>query len=381
MKFLSRFFPRFGSKLLATYLLVILIAFGILAIVVDLAIPPALNRHMGNSDMGMGMQMGEGMGPDSNVVQNTRAAVNEALLWAAGVAVIVALGLSIWMTRQVVSPVREMMLASREIAEGRYENRVSVAGDVNGADELTQLALSFNQMAAQLEQTENMRRELVAYVSHELRTPLTAIKGYSEGLMDHMLPANEETFEQIHKEADRMQRLVSDLQELSRIESEGFSIQAIPLHLSGLETAARKLLGKQFDEKGVSLEFEISPKIPNVLADEDRLEQVLVNLLVNALQYSLAGGHVLVAASRANDEVRIDVSDTGAGIAPEHLPRVFDRFYRADKSRSRAGGGSGIGLTIAKHLVEAHNGRIWVVSKGLGKGSTFSFTLPIAPEY
>ena len=377
MNFLSKLFPRFGTKLLATYLLVILIAFAILVVVVGLAIPPALNRHMGNGEQGMSMQMGGGMGAGSDIVQNTRAAVNEALFWAGGAAVIAAVALSVWLTRQVVSPVREMMFASREIAEGRYEKRVSVANEA-AADELSQLGLSFNQMAIQLEQTENMRRELIADVSHELRTPLTAIKGYSEGLMDGVLPANGETYSQIHKEADRMQRLVADLQELSRVEAEGFTILAQPISLSGFEGSLLKQVGKQFAEKGVSLEFQISTKLPKVLADEDRLGQILLNLLGNALQYTPAGGRVLVSVARANGEVRIDVSDTGTGIAAEHLPLIFNRFYRVDKSRSRSGGGSGIGLTIAKRLVEAHDGRIWVASEGPGKGSKFSFTLPVA---
>jgi len=377
MNWLSRLFPRFGTKLLVTYLLIILVTFAILAVVVNLAIPPALNRHMGNMDMGMGM-MGSGMGPDSEVVRNTRAAVDDALLWAAGAAVLVAVALSVWLTRQVVSPVREMMLASREIAEGRYEKRVSLASDERSADELAQLALSFNQMASQLELAENLRRELIADVSHELRTPLTAIKGYSEGLMDGVLPANNESFQQIRKEADRMQRLVADLQELSSVEAEGFAVHPRPLSLSGLERALSKQLGGQFEEKGVALRFEISPNFPDVLADEDRLMQILLNLLGNAMQYTPAGGRVQVSAARADGEVRVEVTDNGMGIAAEHLPLIFNRFYRVDKSRSRSGGGSGIGLTIAKGLVEAHGGRLWVTSEGLGKGSTFSFTLPIA---
>ncbi|HLD93857.1 MAG TPA: ATP-binding protein [Anaerolineales bacterium] len=377
MNWLSRLFPRFGTKLLVTYLLIILVTFAILAVVVNLAIPPALNRHMGNMDMGMGM-MGSGMGPDSEVVRNTRAAVDDALLWAAGAAVLVAVALSVWLTRQVVSPVREMMLASREIAEGRYEKRVSLASDERSADELAQLALSFNQMASQLELAENLRRELIADVSHELRTPLTAIKGYSEGLMDGVLPANNESFQQIRKEADRMQRLVADLQELSSVEAEGFAVHPRPLSLSGLERALSKQLGGQFEEKGVALRFEISPNFPDVLADEDRLMQILLNLLGNAMQYTPAGGRVQVSAARADGEVRVEVTDNGMGIAAEHLPLIFNRFYRVDKSRSRSGGGSGIGLTIAKRLVEAHGGRLWVTSEGLGKGSTFSFTLPIA---
>jgi len=276
----------------------------------------------------------------------------------------------------VVFPVRQLMQASREIAEGRYGKRVEVAGEASGADELTQLALDFNQMAEQLEQTETLRRELIADVSHELRTPLTAIKGYSEGLMDGVLPANQETYRQIHEQAGRMQRLVADLEELSRVEAEGFSVHAKVFSLSGLEASLRSQIGKLFQEKGVSLEFELPAKPPKVLADEDRLGQILINLLGNALHYTPAGGRVLVSIVPASDLVTIQVSDSGAGIAAEHLPLIFNRFYRVDRSRSRAAGGSGIGLTIAKRLVEAHGGRIWAESPGLGKGSTFSFTLP-----
>jgi two-component system sensor histidine kinase BaeS len=376
MNLLSKLLPRFGSKLLASYLLVILVAFVILIIVVGFSIQPALNRHMGNVDMA-GM-MGEGMGPNSDVVQNTRAAVNDALLWAAVAALVAAIGLSIWLARQVVSPVQEMMFASREIAEGRYEKRVGTTEDVNPADELSQLAFSFNQMAAQLEQTENRRRELIADVSHELRTPLTAIKGYSEGLMDGVMPANNETYAQIHKEAERMQRLVADLQELSRVEAKGFAIHAHPYSLSNIEQSLRKQIGKQFEEKGITLKFKIANRVPKVLVDEDRLSQILLNLLNNAMQYTPKGGQVHVSATHVNGEVLVEVADTGAGIAAEHLPRVFDRFYRMDKSRSRTEGGSGIGLTITKRLVEAHGGRVWAASEGEGKGSKFSFTIPIA---
>lgn len=376
MNRLNKLLPGFGSKLLATYLLVILVAFGILAVVTDFALPPALSRHMGNADMGKGMQTGPGLRPGGDVVRQTRAAVNEALLWAFGAAIVVALGLSFWLTRQVVFPVRQLMLASKEIAAGRYGKRVEVAGDASSADELTQLALDFNQMAEQLEQTENLRRELIADVSHELRTPLTAIKGYSEGLMDGVLPANQEAYQQIHEQAGRMQRLVADLEELSRVEAEGFSVQAKVFSLSGLEASLRSQIGKLFEEKGVSLEIELPAKAPKVLADEDRLGQIFINLLGNALHYTPAGGHVLVSIVPASDLVTIQVSDSGAGIAAEHLPLVFNRFYRVDRSRSRAAGGSGIGLTIAKRLVEAHGGRIWAESPGLGKGSTFSFTLP-----
>jgi two-component system sensor histidine kinase BaeS len=140
-----------------------------------------------------------------------------------------------------------------------------------------------------------------------------------------------------------------------------------------------KRLAPHFESKRISLDFELSPGLPHVLADEDRAVQVLTNLVGNALQYTPEGGRITISAKRINDEVQIAVHDTGIGIPPEHLLHIFDRFYRVDKSRSRqSGGGSGIGLTIARALIEAHGGRVWVESAGQGEGSTFTFTLPIA---
>jgi histidine kinase len=273
-----------------------------------------------------------------------------------------------------------MMAASRRIAEGHYDERVNVPGssDQGELDELTCLALSFNHMAAQLEKTESRRLELIGNVAHELRTPLSSIKGYVEGLMDGVLPADATTFRQICHEANRLQRLVSDLQELNRVEAEAYEFNLRPTPPTTLIEAAAARLGRQFEEKGVALVTEAPESLPPVAADPYRIGQVLLNLVGNALQYTPAGGRVQVSVSREEDLVRFSVEDTGIGISPEHLPHLFERFYRVDKSRSRAGGGSGIGLTIAKHLVEAHGGRITATSDGPGQGSRFSFTLPIA---
>ena len=224
-----------------------------------------------------------------------------------------------------------------------------------------------------------MRRRLIGDVSHELRTPLTAIKGSMEGLMDGVLPATQETYQQIHAEADRLNRLVDDLQELSRVEAHAYELDIRPVDVSALVQTVTKRLAPQAESKRISLDLDLAPDLPRVLADEDRAVQVLTNLTGNALQYTPEDGRMTIAAERMNNEVQISVRDTGIGIPPEHLPHIFDRFYRADKSRSRrAGGGSGIGLTIARALVEAHGGRIWVESAGEGQGSTFTFTLPIA---
>jgi histidine kinase len=198
-----------------------------------------------------------------------------------------------------------------------------------------------------------------------------------EGLIDGILPATPETFEQIHAEADRLNRLVDDLQELSRVEAHAYELDPRPLDVSSLVQTVTKRLAPQFEAKRIALETELAPDLPRVLADEDRIVQVLTNLTGNALQHTPERGSLKIAAKQQNGKVQISVHDTGNGIPPEHLPHIFDRFYRADKSRSRqAGGGSGIGLTIARALVEAHGGRIWAESPGEGQGSTFTFTLP-----
>jgi histidine kinase len=192
-----------------------------------------------------------------------------------------------------------------------------------------------------------------------------------------VLPAEASTFQQVYREADRLQRLVRDLQELSRVESGALTLDRQPVPVPQLVAAVVDRLGRQFAEKGVTLETDVPADLPPARADEDRIGQVLLNLVGNALQYTPAGGRVVVDVRQEGEVIRLSVQDTGIGIAPEHLPHVFERFYRVDKSRSRAGGGSGIGLTIARHLVEAHGGQMWAQSAGLGQGSTFTFTLPV----
>jgi histidine kinase len=199
-----------------------------------------------------------------------------------------------------------------------------------------------------------------------------------EGLIDGVLPATNETYQQIHAEADRLNRLVDDLQELSRVEARAYQLDVRPLDVSTLTRTVTKRLTPHAESKRISLEVELAPDLPLVLADEDRAVQVLINLTGNALQYTSEGGRITISAKRIGDEVRFAVHDTGIGIPAEHLSQIFDRFYRVDKSRSRqSGGGSGIGLTIARSLIEAHGGRIWVESMGEDQGSTFTFTLPI----
>jgi histidine kinase len=359
-------------KIFLSYLIVIVIGVIVLATAANFAAPGAFDQHIAS--------MGSMMGSSMNMVDlsnNFRAALNEALTLAVLAALIVALIVSVFVSRQIVAPVRAMMLASQRIAEGHYDERVRVA-DSTAPDELDGLAISLNQMTARLEQTETMRGQLIGDVAHELRTPLTSIKGYMEGLIDGVLPAEAETYQQVYREADRLQRLVHDLQELSRVEAGAYPLNLRPIEINQLIETLKSRLMRQFEEKGVSLHFEVSPDLPRARVDEDRIGQVLLNLVGNALHYTPSGGSVRVVAGQHDREVQIAVIDSGLGIPAEHLSHLFTRFYRVDKSRSRVGGGSGIGLTIAKHLVEAHGGSIQVMSDGAGKGSTFTFTLPSA---
>jgi histidine kinase len=307
--------------------------------------------------------------------------VNQALFLAASAATLAAVLVSFLVSRRVVEPVRRMMAASQRISDGHYEERVLVRGTLppEEMDELDQLAVTFNQMASRLERTESMRSQLIGDLAHELRTPLSTIKGSLEGLMDGMLEPDEANLLQLHREAERLQRLVADLQELSRVEAGAFELKLQPASVGDLIASAAERLGRQFQDKGVNLEVELPPGLPTVLADDDRTGQVLLNLLGNALQYTPAGRAVRIRARGAAAEVQIEIQDEGIGIPAEHLQHIFTRFYRVDPSRSRAGGGSGIGLTIAKHLVERQGGRIWAESPGAGQGSRFTFSLPVAP--
>jgi histidine kinase len=309
----------------------------------------------------------------TDLTVNFRRAINEVLAVAAAAALVSAVLVSSFVTRRIVQPIQELQAASRRIADGRYDERVQVVGE----DELAGLAQSFNQMVQQLAQTEDRRRQLIGDVAHELRTPLSSIKSVLEGLQDGVLPAEPATFLNLQREVSRLQRLVHDLEELSKAEAGQIELEREATDPATFVQTAVERLAHQFEDKGVQLHTELPLDLPPVQVDLTRMTQVMLNLLGNALQYTPRGGQVTVRAWANENEVHISVQDTGIGLTSEHLRHVFERFYRVDKSRSRVGGGSGIGLTIALHLVEAHHGRLTAVSPGPDQGSTFTITLPI----
>lgn len=370
MNWLGAARERLGWKLFASYLLIVVVGAVVLWTTAQWVAPTAFTRHLSD----MARMMGRPPAAAVDLFGGFRDAMNTALVVAATAAFLTAVAVSLFVTRRIVAPIHSMTRATARIADGRYGERVPVTSD----DELGQLAMQFNRMAGILERVEQMRRDLVADVAHELRTPLASIAGYMEGLLDGVIPPEPDTFHRLYKEAARLQRLVDDLQELSRAEAGQISLRPLRITVQELVEVAVVRLRSQFDDKGIVLNVDVPAGLPPVLADPDRIAQVLTNLFGNALQYTPPGGRVEVRARPADGAVAVAVTDTGIGITAEHLTHVFDRFYRVDRSRARASGGTGIGLTVARHLVEAHGGSIRAESAGPGQGSTFTVILPAA---
>ena len=365
------------ARLFVSYLLVILIIVVITGAILAVAAPNAYNRHLGVERQGAG-ELGKGGGQGSQQAGNFRDAVFEAFFIAVAAGVAVAVIISLLISRSIAAPVKAIAQASRRIAEGHYSERVKApASDrQKDVDEIGGLGVNFNHMAESLEKTETMRRQLLADVSHELRTPLTTIRGTAEGLMDGVVQPDLETYRVLLAEAERMQHLVEDIQELSRVEAGQYQLQITKFFIKELLNRLEKRFDFQFREAGINL-YIPDPGDIEMLADINRVDQVLQNLVGNALKYTHLGGTVEVRVSQDETGTHFSVVDNGRGLTHEDLKLVFTRFYRVDTSRARETGGSGIGLTIAKEWVEAHGGEIWAESEGLEKGSTFCFTIPL----
>ncbi len=302
--------------------------------------------------------------------------VQNSLLVAAVASILAAIGISIFVSGRLTQPLHEMVRAANRIASGHYEDKVRAPT----IKEIAELAAAFNQMANSLEYNEKLRREMVADLAHELRTPLTAIEGHMEGLIDGVLEPTPATFGRVQREARRLHRLAQELGTLSELDSPNLKLKLEKLSAQDVMQEVTAKVHSQFEFKGIHLEVAPCPEPAaplQVKADRDRLEQILTNLLANALHYTEMGGKVLLSVKSVGNRVEFMVQDSGIGISPEYLPHIFERFYRVDRSRSRKGntGGSGIGLTIVRRLVEAHGGDIWVESK-LGQGTTVHFNLP-----
>jgi len=331
----------------------------------------AKSQRVGTLLASSGGSMGGMMGtPEQNFLDR----VNRAVLIAGLVAGVVALVLGFIVFRGITAPLGRLTRAAHAVAGGDLSQRVPI----HSGDEIADLGAAFNTMAANLERGEQVRREMTADIAHELRTPLSVIQGNLEAVLDGVYPPDSEHIQPALDQAQLLARLVEDLRTLALAEAGQLSLNLQPMNAAELVRRVAASFEPQAAGKQVTLFVDMPPTLPQVHADSQRIAQVLTNLLGNALRYTPEGGRVDLRLRTEQRTVLISVSDTGAGIAADDLPHVFDRFYREDKSRSREGGGSGLGLAIARSIVEVHGGRIWAESE-IGQGTTIAFTLPVEP--
>ncbi|WP_341242000.1 HAMP domain-containing sensor histidine kinase [uncultured Nocardioides sp.] len=286
--------------------------------------------------------------------------------------VLAALAVSWYFSRRVQRSIGNVADAASQIAAGRYDARVP---DPGLGGEFATLALTYNRLAERLEATESTRRSMLADLAHEMRTPLATIDAHLEAVEDGVRTLDDDTLDVIRDSTGRLGRLAEDMAAVSRAEEGGLDITLQPVVAADVAAAAAEVARDRYAAKGVHLDVQLADA-GQVRVDADRLAQVLGNLLENALRHTPTDGTVTLTCRRVDRWVEYQVTDTGEGVAADHLPHLFDRFYRADTARDREHGGSGIGLAIAKALVEAHGGGISVTSPGPGHGTTFRVRLP-----
>ena len=313
--------------------------------------------------------------PPEPAVSRLAAAVDQSLLWtglAAGAGGLLLVSLT---SRWLLSPIRSLSAAAVRLGQGDFSQRVSLSGP----SEMGQLAHTFNTMAENLGRLEAQRRNLVADVAHEIRTPLSNIQGYLEAIKDGLLQPTPDNIDTIHSQVLHLSLLVEDLRLLAQAEAGALHLDLREDSLGSVLEEAVLAFRPRADLKGVELTLDIPPGFPRVWMDRTRIAQVVANLLDNAVRHTPSGSAVTVTVTESGDMGRVTVADSGPGIPETDLPFVFERFYRVDPSRSRSTGGTGLGLTIGKQLVEAHRGQIQVESAP-GQGTRFTFTLPLVPD-
>lgn len=293
----------------------------------------------------------------------------ETLMMVSTIAII----LGIWLSRGLSAPIVALSKAAREIGSGDLQQRVPVH---NHSQELDDLAQSFNRMAVDLENAETLRKNMLADISHELRTPLTALSGQLRGVLDDVYELNEADIANLYSQTEHLIRLVEDLHLLAQAEARQLPLHKTAVSLIKLWQEITLNFTPLATEKNIHFNTSLPANLPPITADQIRLRQIFTNLLANALRHTPSGGRITVQASHHAGIVTLTITDNGDGIEPEHLPYLFDRFYRTDRSRNRETGGTGLGLAIVKALVEEHEGEIMASSSGIGQGSKFTLRFP-----
>jgi len=360
--------PGIGVRLLLAQTLVLVAGAATVWIVAAVVGPPLFREHLHRA--GVPAMSSEQMHAEEAYTYATAISIGVAL----AVSALAALVVTWYFSRRVQRSVTEVSSAAAAVADGHYDSRVSPP---QLGDDFDSLARAFNQMASRLESVEGTRRRLFGDLAHEIRTPVSVLEAYFEAVEDGVKVLDRETITMLRDQTRRLVRFSEDVAALAQAEESQASIAPTSVAVDALIETAVSATADRYAAKGVTLTSDVDGDLPVLWADQHRLGQVLANLLDNALRHTSSGGRVIIAAGASHGELTITVSDDGEGIPAEHLPHVFDRFYRADAARTREHGGAGIGLAIAKALVEAHQGHIAVDSRGPGTGTTFTITLPI----
>lgn len=359
-----------AARLLGAQTLVLLAGAATTWVVASMVAPGTFHTHLQHA----------GVGHTAAEAIHVERAFNDSLLIALGVAlvtsVLMALGVTAYFTRRVQRSTAAVAESAVDIASGQYRARVPSPGL---GSEFDLLATTINELAERLGDVETTRRRILADLAHEMRTPLASIEAHLEAVEDGVRELDEATLAVLHSDTSRLQRLAEDISAVSQAEEGRLESRPVPTMAGTLLESAAAAARDAFDAKGVALLVDADTVAGPVLVDPQRMAQVLGNLLDNALRHTPPGGTVKLTVGQPDRRwVELNVGDTGEGIDPAHLPHVFERFYRADAARARSRGGSGIGLTISRALVEAHGGRLSASSEGLGKGATFTVRLPVA---
>ncbi len=369
----NSFFNRLSTKLTAAFILSAVLGVVLVALLTYRYTSSNFStflEHMAGMQGMMGGVMNQTFVQEQ---QDFLSNLRQTLLIAGISGVVIAIVLGAVFTRQIVAPLSKVAAAAGRVAQGDFKQKVNIGG----AGELDQLGKAFNSMAATLERDQQERRDMVADIAHELRTPLTVLQGNIEAMQDGLLPPDNAHLASLHQETLLLARLVDDLRTLSLVEAGQLEFRTKSVNLKALSSQVLESFQALLSSKHIEANLDGPDNLPEVSVDPERTAQVLRNLINNAIHYTPEGGKIAVRLGAEARGVNVSIIDTGIGISPEDLTRVFDRFYRVDRSRARSTGGSGLGLAIVKQLVEAQGGRVWAESSP-GKGSNFSFWLPLA---
>lgn len=370
---------KLSTKLFIYFGLIIVITGGIIGIFAEISTTYHFSLYMRHRGMiEEGPSMIENLprilwphSPEQSFIQSMSIYLLIALL----IALFISFVLSYLISHRLTTPIKEMTEAASKLAKGDLSQRV----ETTSADEIGQLSQTFNLMASNLEEFEELRKNMCADIAHELRTPLTTIQGYLEALKDGVVKPERKTLVSIHEESLLLSRLVNDLQDLSLAEAKQLKLIKEPANLDEIVEKVVNGMKGEIEENGLKLEIKISKDLPPVMVDANRISQVFRNLLKNAINFTPAGGLISIKANKDGSFIKVSFSDTGIGIEEKDLPYIFERFYRVDESRSKDRGGAGLGLAVVKYIIEAHQGKIEAKSKP-GEGTTFIFTLPLAED-